>query len=180
MSKHSDRKIQSRAYKRRQPRTVRFTFARETRETLCLTDVVRDLMADRSEDSSTNWRMSTLAKQIGIPVSSCHAILNGDREPNLTHLERLCALGRTSLPELLGTHPGFASDGIMNQYLEGEFPFAELRLRGNLTGDQIERLGIAVERCVGVDRTEWLIRAIEAISEGHNDSQRETNQSSGV
>jgi hypothetical protein len=173
MSKHSDRKIQSRAYARQKPRTVRFTFARETRETLCLTDVVRDLMADRSEDQSTGWNISTLAGQIGIPVSSCHGILIGDREPNLTHLERLCALGRTSLPETLLTHVAFMTPELLERAVSSEYPFADLRLRGNLTGEQIERIGTAVERCAAQDRTEWLVRLIETAADAMTDTQRQ-------
>lgn len=128
-------------------------------------------MADRAEDHSTNWNISTLAKQLNIPVSSCHGVLNGDREPNLTHLERLCALARLQLPELLMTHLSFIPQEVLEAHVAGHQPFADLRLRGNLTPDQINRLGIAVERCAGADRIEWLLQLIEAAAESRSDSE---------
>jgi hypothetical protein len=172
MAKPTDRKLQAPNFTRHKPRRVSFSFSRDTRETTCLTDVVRDLMADRAEDSSTGWNTSTLATQIGIPISSCHGILNGDREPNLTHLERLCALGRMSLPETLLTHTTYMPSGMLEFVNSPEKPFTELRLRGNLTGGQIERVGQAVERCAGADRTEWLVRLIETAADTMTDAQK--------
>ena len=169
MSASSDRKVIGR-YVYNEARRVRFLTATGVRETTCLTDVVRDLVRSRMEtneftESGVPWSASELARQIGIAPSSLHAITNGDREPNLTHLERMCALANSTVLEVLWATPDFLPQAIIDKIQAGENPFADLRLRGNLTEDQIERIGRVAEQAATSGNAEWLVKVLETAAE---------------
>ena len=134
-------------------------------ETDLLSDVVRDLFNGRISYGATNWNTSTFAEQSGIATSTLHAILSGDREPNLTHIERLCVLGRLNVIDMFRTHPRLLPESILEDHAAGNYPFAELRLRPNLSGEQLERIGRVVERAAGTGQSEWLVSAIEKLGE---------------
>ena len=160
MASTTDRKVSGR-YVAGKPRTVRFSTATGTRETLCLTDLVREMMASRiTGTGGTGWTASELARQIGIAPSTLHGITNGDREPNLTHLERLCALANSTVLEVLFATTTFASTEVRAQIERGENPFAEMRLRGNLTDAQLEQVGRVAELAAVTDNVEWLVNLI--------------------
>ena len=162
MAKQTDRQISGR-YRSNRPRKVRFSTQSGTRETTCLTDVVRDLISRRVSEASTEWNASDLARQMGLAASSLHAVMSGTRDPNLTHLERLAALGRSTALEVLYLHPGYLSDDLIEQVQNGENPFADLRLRGNLNPEQIERIGRVFERAAVTGNAEWLVAMIEQV-----------------
>ena len=169
MAASSDRKVIGR-YVYSAARKVRFSTATGFRETTCLTDVVRDLVRSRMEsneftESGVPWSASELARQIGIAPSSLHAITNGDREPNLTHLERMCALGNSTVLEVLWATPDFLPQSVIDKIRAGENPFADLRLRGNLTEDQIERIGRVAERAATSGSAEWVVKVLETAAE---------------
>ena len=169
MSASSDRKVIGR-YVYNVARRVRFLTATGVRETTCLTDVVRDLVRSRMEtneftQSGVPWSASELARQIGIAPSSLHAITNGDREPNLTHLERMCALANSTVLEVLWATPDFLPQAVIEKIQAGENPFADLRLRGNLTEDQIERIGRVAEQAATSGNAEWLVKVLETAAE---------------
>ena len=165
MAGATDRKIIGR-YRYHEPRKVRFSTATGPRETTCLTDVVRDLLSSRianeeDPDTGVEWSASELARQLGMATSTLHGLTNGDREPNLGHLERLCALGRSTALEMLWAHPSYLPPEIIEAVQNGENPFGDLRLRANLEDGQIERIGRVVERAAVTGNIEWLIELIE-------------------
>ena len=169
MAAASDRKVIGR-YSHSQARNVRFLTARGVRETTCLTDIVRELMCSRMErneftGSGVPWSASELSRQLGIAPSSLHAITNGDREPNLTHLERICALANSTVLEVLWATPDFLPQSVIDKVQAGENPFADLRLRGNLTEDQIERIGRVAERAATSGNAEWIVKVLETAAE---------------
>ena len=169
MAASSDRKVIGR-YVYSAARKVRFSTATGFRETTCLTDVVRDLVRSRMESneftqSGVPWSASELARQLGIAPSTLHAITNGDREPNLTHLERMCALANSTVLEVLWATPDFLPQEVIDKIRAGENPFADLRLRGNLTEDQIERIGRVAERAATSGSAEWLVKVLETAAE---------------
>lgn len=178
MAGATDRKIIGR-YRYQEPRRVRFSTATGARETDCLTDVVRDMLCSRiqnEEDPETGveWSASELARQLGMATSTLHGLTNGDREPNLQHLERLCALGKSTVLEMLWAHPNFLPPEIIEAVQRGENPFGDLRLRGNLDDEQIERIGRVVERAAVTDNVEWLIALIEKAGEALEQIQQRT------
>jgi len=146
MSASSDRKVIGR-YVYNEARRVRFLTATGVRETTCLTDVVRDLVCSRMETNELTQ------------------ITNGDREPNLTHLERMCALANSTVLEVLWATPDFLPQAIIDKIQAGENPFADLRLRGNLTEDQIERIGRVAEQAATSGNAEWLVKVLETAAE---------------
>ncbi|NDB02679.1 MAG: endolytic transglycosylase MltG, partial [Flavobacteriaceae bacterium] len=79
---------------------------------------------------------------------------------NLTHLERLCALANSTVLEVLFATETFVSSEVRAQIERGENPFAELRLRGNLTDSQLEQIGRVAELAAVTDNVEWLVNLI--------------------
>ena len=178
MANASDRKVIGK-YRYAQPRRVRFSTATGTRETTCLTDVVRDMLSSRiasrkDPEAGVEWNASELARQLGMAVSTLHGLTNGDREPNLQHLERLCALANSTVLEVFFATSTFVTSEVRAQIENGENPFAELRLRGNLEDEQIERIGRVVERAAVTDNVEWLIALIEKAGEALEQIQKRT------
>ena len=164
MATSTDRKVKG-TYKYLEPRRVSFLLPDGRTETDCLTDVVRDLFATLIDNGGTEWNASMLAERAGIPVSSLHAILTGARDPGLHHLERLCCLSGLNVTDELRLHIALIPGSVLDQVKAGEFPFAELRFRASLTGEQIERIGWVIERAVGNGQAEWIVEVIEKIGE---------------
>ena len=145
-------------------------------ETDCLSDAVRDLYNGRIDHGDAEWNTSTFAEQSGIASSTLHAILTGEREPNLTHLERVCALGGINVIDMFRTHPAMLPESILEDHAAGNYPYAELRFRPNLTGEQLERIGRVVERAAGTGQSEWLVSAIETLGEAISVAQEAQNR----
>ena len=179
MSKASDRKVAGKRYTYGEPRKVSYLLPGGRSETDSLTDVVRDLYNGRINYGDSEWNTSTFAERSGIASSTLHAILSGERDPNLTHLERICAVGRINAIDILRTHPKLLPESILEDHAAGNYPFAELRLRPNLSGEQLERIGKVVERAAGTGQTEWLVAIIEKIGEALSDTRDAQSQAKG-
>ena len=164
----SERKVQGK-YVRNEPRTVRFGPACDERTTVCLSDVLRDIMLQVLESEDINWSRAEYARQLRMAQSTLNAIVSGTREANLEVLERLAALGRQEPMAVLLMHPLFAETHFAKAIKSGENPWGDLRIRGNTTSDQRERIGLALEACTAADAVERLVEIIEVFG----DSMRE-------
>lgn len=118
------------------------------------------MLTSRITENGDGWTASELARQLGLAPSTLHGITNGDREPNLTHLERLCALANSTVLEVLFATSTFVSSEVRAQIERGENPFAELRLRANLTDSQLEQIGRVAELAAVTNNVEWLVNLI--------------------
>lgn len=175
MSKPSDRKVIGR-YAAGKPRKVRFSGQSGPMETDCLTDIVRDLLAIRvnttvidGKRARVEWTPSDLARELGMPLSTLSAILNGDREPSLHHLERIAARAKCSVLEVILMHSNFIPQSIVDDYRAGLNPLADLRYRANLSDEQRERVGLALEKVSAAQKTQELVDIVETFADAVRD-----------
>ncbi len=143
------------------PRTVRFGPPGDERTTVCVADILRDILLGVLESEQVGWSRAEYARQLRMAQSTLNAIVTGAREANLEVLERLAALGRQSTLDVFLLHPLFAESAFKEALDAGENPWGDLRIRGNTTDDQRERIGIALEACAAADAVDRLVELIE-------------------
>ena len=160
----SERKVVGK-WERNKPRTVRFGPPGDDRTTLCLADMCRDIMLNVLESEDIGWSRAEYARQLRMAQSTLTAIVSGNRDANLEVLERLAALGRQEPVDVFLLHPAFAQSRFKEALEAGENPWGDLRIRGNTTSDQRERIGRALEACAAADGVERLIEIIEVFGE---------------
>ncbi len=148
-------------FERGKPRTVRFGPPGDDRTTLCVADVLRDILTGVLESAEIGWCRAEYARQLRMPQSTLNAIVSGTREANLEVLERLAALGRQEPLDVFLLHPIFAESRFKEALDAGENPWGDLRIRGNTTDDQRERIGLALEACAAADAVDRLVELIE-------------------
>jgi len=152
-------------FKRGQPRTVRFGPFGDDRTTVCVADVLRDILTGVLESEQINWSRAEYARQLRMPQSTLNAIVGGTRDANLEVLERLAALGRQEPLDVFLLHPIFAESRFKEALDAGENPWGDLRIRGNTTDDQRERIGLALEAAAAADAVDRLVELIEVFGE---------------
>ena len=62
-------------------------------------------------------------------------------------------------------HPEFAASYFKKAYEAGENPWGDLRIRGNTTSEQRERIGLALEACTAANAVERLVELIEVFGQ---------------
>ena len=160
----SERKVLGK-YKRNEPRTVRFGPPDDDRTTICISDVLRDIMLSVIESDDMNWSRAEYARQLRMAQSTLNAICSGTREANLEVLERLAALQRQDPMSVFLVHPALGASHFKKALEAGENPWGDLRIRGNTTSEQRERIGLALEACTAANAVERLVELIEVFGE---------------
>lgn len=166
----AERKVIGRNYVKWEPRTVRFGGPKSERTTVCIADVLRDILGEMVAEEPTadgtepvGWSMSELARQLEMPLSSLSHILKGTRQASLETLERLTALQNSDPITVLLTHPRYMDTRLRQDLEAGVNPWADLRIRGNTTSDQRERLGRALEAAAASGGVDRMIEMIEIL-----------------
>ncbi len=149
---------------RNEPRTVRFGGPDSDRTTLCAADMLRDILANVLGSEEVGWTEAEYARQLRMPQTTLNAIVGGKRDANLETLERLAALGRIDVCDVFLQHAVYHETRFAADLAAGENPWADLRVRGNTTPKQRERLGLALEDAATVDGVEDLIEFVERMA----------------
>ena len=180
----AERKLLGRLYTRGEPRAVRFGGPQSTRTTLCIADMLRDILEDMvAEDTAADgtepvgWSKSELARQLKMPLSSLSHILKGTRQASLETLERLAALQNSNDPiTVLLTHSIYADSRLRDDLESGINPWADLRIRGNTTSDQRERIGRALEAAAAAGGDEEFTQLAELVGKSYAKRPRDSRK----